>query len=82
MSKDGQVSRAKQDLARSLKVDQDTISLKSVTSTQWPDASLGLKKGGNSFAMVMIDGYIIDLENGGRVYRYHADEDSRVERAS
>ncbi len=82
MSKDGQVSRAKQDLARSLKVDQGQISLKSATATQWPDASLGLKKNGGSFAMVMIDGYIIDLANGGRVYRYHADEDSRVERAS
>ena len=81
MSKDGQVSRAKQDLARALKVDQDQISVKSAASTQWPDASLGLKKGGGSFAMIMIDGYIIDLEHGGRVYRYHADEGSRVERA-
>ncbi len=81
MSKDGQVSRAKQDLAKALKVDQDKINLKSVTDTQWPDASLGLKKGGGSFAMVMLDGYIIDLESGGRLYRYHADEDSRVERA-
>jgi hypothetical protein len=82
VSKNSQVNRAKQDLARSLKVDQDQISVKSVVPTQWPDASLGLKKGGGSFAMVMLDGYIIDLEHVGRVYRYHADEDSRVERAS
>jgi hypothetical protein len=81
MSKDGQVNRAKQDLARALKVDKDTIGVKSVTPTQWNDASLGLAKGGGSFAMVMIDGYIIELEHGGRAYRYHADEDSRVERA-
>jgi hypothetical protein len=30
---------------------------------------------------VMIDGYIIVLEAGGRSYTYHADEDKRVERA-
>jgi hypothetical protein len=82
MSKDSQISRAKQDLAKKLKVDQEKISVKSVAATQWPDASLGLKKNGGSFAMVMIDGYIIELEAGGRSYRYHADEDSRVERAS
>jgi hypothetical protein len=82
MSKDSQVSRAKQDLARSLKIDQDQISVKSVASTQWPDASLGLKKNGGSFAMVMTDGYIIELEANGRLYRYHADEAGRVERAS
>lgn len=82
MSKDGQVSRAKQDLAKALKVDQSQISVNSVASTQWPDASLGLKKNGGSYAMVLIDGYIIELEAGGKRYRYHADEDSRVERAS
>ena len=81
MSKDGQANRAKQDLARELKVDKDKIGVRSVTATQWNDASLGLAKGGSSFAMVLIDGYIIELEHGGRTYRYHADEESRVERA-
>ncbi|HEY8283678.1 MAG TPA: hypothetical protein VIJ28_04770 [Chloroflexota bacterium] len=81
MSKDGQVAKAKKDLARAQKVDESQIAVKSVSSTQWNDASLGLKKGDSSFAMIMIDGYIIDLETGGRTYRYHADEDSRVVRA-
>lgn len=81
MSKDGQVARAKQDLARALKIDESAIKVKSVTSTQWNDASLGLEESGSAFAMVMIDGYIIDLETGGRSYRYHSDEDRRVARA-
>jgi len=81
MSKDGQVARAKKDLARAQKVDESKITLKAVSSTQWNDASLGLGKSGASFAMVLIDGYIIDLETGGRTFRYHADEDTRVERA-
>ncbi len=81
MSKDGQVARARADLARARKVDENQITLKSVSSTQWSDASLGLEKAGNAFAMVLIDGYIIDLETGGRTFRYHADENSRVARA-
>lgn len=81
MSKDGQVARAKQDLARALKIDESAIKVKSVTATQWNDASLGVGESGGAFAMVMIDGYIIDLETGGRTYRYHSDEDRRVARA-
>ena len=81
MSKDGQVSRAKKDLAGYLKIDDNAISVKGVRSTQWPNASLGKEEPGMGYAMVMVDGYIIDLEARGRTYTYHADEDRRVVRA-
>jgi hypothetical protein len=81
MSKDGQVSRAKRDLASYLHVDESDIAVKRAKATQWPDASLGVGAPGSSYAMVMIDGYIIDLESGGRTYAYHADEDQHVVRA-
>jgi hypothetical protein len=81
MSKDGQVARAKRDLAQALGIDEGQISLKSVKSTQWPDASLGKEEPNSFAAQVLIDGYIIDLQAKGRTYTYHADENSRVVRA-
>jgi hypothetical protein len=82
MSKDSQVSRAKKDLASHLHVDEAAITVKRVKDTQWPDASLGVGKPGSSYAMVMIDGYIIELEAGGKSHIYHADEDRNVVKAS
>ncbi len=81
MSKEGQVGRAKKDLAGYLKVDENSIRVKGVRSTQWPNASLGKEEPGMSFAMVMIDGYVIDLEAKGKNYTYNADDDRRVIRA-
>jgi hypothetical protein len=82
MGKDGQIEHAKQDLAKRLNVDESQITVKSAKATQWPDASLGLKEPDMAYAMVMVDGYIIELQANGRTYTYHSDEDRRVERAS
>lgn len=81
MSKQGQVERAKRDLAAYLHTDEKTITEKSVRATQWPDASLGVGDSGSAFAMVLVDGYVIELEANRRAYTYHADEDRRVLRA-
>lgn len=81
MSKDGQVSRAKKDLAGYLHVDETSIAVKSVKAAQWPNASLGREEAGMGYAMVMIDGYIIDLDAKGKTYTYNSDEDRRVVRA-
>ena len=78
MSKDGQVARAKRDLAKTLGIDEGQISVKSVRSTQWPDASLGMEESGGFAAQILTDGYIIELQAQGRTYTYHADENSRV----
>ena len=41
MSKDGQVAKAKQDLAARLGIPESEIAVKSVQETEWPDTSLG-----------------------------------------
>ena len=82
MSKDGQVARAKHDLAQSLGVPETEVDLKSVREKDWPDASLGVKQPGMSYAQMIVSGYVIDLQAGNHTYRYHADEDTRVVRAS
>ena len=81
MSKEGQVARAKRDLAKELGIDEKQITVRSVEEATWEDASLGVDQQGGFFAQVITDGYIINLEAGGRSYRYHSDLDNRVVRA-
>jgi len=81
MSKDGQVTRAKRDLAAHLGIDKGAISLKSVEETDWPDASLGDAQPGQVYAQMMVFGYIITLEAQGKSYVYHSDDATRVVRA-
>lgn len=78
MSKDGQVSRARKDLAQRLGIADDQIRVVSVQETDWPDASLGAPQQGQLYAQMMVFGYIITLEAGGRTYRYHSDDSTRV----
>jgi hypothetical protein len=82
MSQENQIKRAKKDLSDHLHIDEGRISVKSARATQWPNASLGMEEPGTGFAMVMIDGYVIELQVNGKTYTYHADEDRRVVRAS
>jgi len=65
MSKDGQVDRAKRDLARRLGVDQASITVRSVQETDWPDASLGVAEHGKAYAQMIVFGYIIMLSRAG-----------------
>lgn len=81
MSKDGQVARAKKDLARALHIEESEIAVQSVQETDWPDASLGLGKPGQMYAQMLVSGYLIELRAQGRTYSYHCDDSSRVERA-
>ncbi len=81
MSKDGQVARARRDLAKELGIEEGQITVKSVEEATWEDASLGVDQSGGFFAQVITDGYIINLEARGRSYRYHSDLDNRVVRA-
>ena len=82
MSKDGQVARAKQDLAKRLGIPESEIAAKSVQETDWPDASLGVGEPGQFYAQMLVFGYIIKLEAKGKTYTYHSDDRSRVVAAS
>lgn len=80
MSKDGQVARARKDLAQHLRIDESQIGVRSVKETDWPDTSLGAGKPGEFHGQMMVFGYIITLEAGGTAYVYHSDDSTRVVR--
>ncbi len=72
-SKDSATTRAKQDLARRLKVNEDDIKA-SVSDREFPDMSLGAPASGEMSAQMISSGWQIKLNAGGKDYEYRADK--------
>lgn len=66
------VNDAKQDLATGANIPPDSITVKSITPQEWPNAALGCPLPGIMYIQVVTQGYIIVLTGGGRDWEYHA----------
>ena len=64
---------ARADLAARLKIEPQAIKTHFPRPQSWPDTSLGCPKPGMSYAQVVTRGFLIELEAGGKSYRYHSD---------
>jgi hypothetical protein len=73
-NRDSAVQRAKQDLARRLKIAESEISLDSVSEEDFPNASLGAPIDDEMSAQMISSGWKIDLKAEGKNYEYRADE--------
>ncbi len=62
------------DLAGRLGLPESAITVRSVESVDWPDASLGCPQPGMMYAQVITPGYRIVLEAGGKRYEYHTSQ--------
>lgn len=60
------------DLAQRLGVATTAITVRSVESVEWPDASLGCPQPGMMYAQVITPGFRIVLEANGKHYEYHS----------
>lgn len=69
---------SREDLAQRLGLPSKAISLVSVESLKWPDASLGCPRPGIVYAQVITPGFRIILKAAGKVYEYHADREQLV----
>ena len=65
------VTWARKDLAGRLDVEPETIDLLEISDVQWPDGSLGCPEPGKAYPQVVLEGQLIRLRSGKRVYRYH-----------
>jgi hypothetical protein len=65
------VTKALEDLSGRLKVGVDEIIVVEAVLVVWPDASLGCPQPGMVYAQVPVDGTLIRLSVGGKVYEYH-----------
>jgi len=64
---------ARRDLAARLNVPEDSVRVASTRPQTWPDASLGCPQPDKMYAQVTTPGFVIELESGGKTYRYHSD---------
>jgi hypothetical protein len=66
------VMQAEQDLARRLTISVEQIQLVEVQSVTWPDKGLGCPQPGMVYTQVQVDGLLIRLRAGNRLYEYHS----------
>lgn len=60
-------------LADRLDVDLDSVSVVSISETEWSDTALGCPADGEMYAQVITPGYEIALSVDGETYTYHTD---------
>jgi hypothetical protein len=59
------------DLAQRLSIAPEEIEFIRLDLVEWPDSSLGCPQPGVEYLEVLVDGYVIQLKVGQRVYAYH-----------
>lgn len=69
---------ARRDVAARLGIEVAAVKTRFLRPQTWPDASLGCPKPGAIYAQVVTPGFLIELEAGGKTYRYHSDLDRVV----
>jgi len=65
------VEQARADLARRESVAPDAVTLIDIRGILWPDRGLGCPRPGVQYPQVPVDGFLIRLGLGGRVFNYH-----------
>jgi hypothetical protein len=65
------VALARETLARELGVEAGALAVQKVEAVEWRDSSLGCPEKGMMYAQVIVPGYRVVLEHGGRAYRIH-----------
>ena len=72
-TRESAVTRAKNDLAGRLNIDEDSISAKSFEEKDFPNMSLGTPVDGEMSAQMIASGWQIELSARGKNYEYRAD---------
>ena len=66
------VAQARDDLAQRLGIAASQIEMVDLQAVTWPDKGLGCPKPGMIYLQVQVDGLLIRLRAGGRLYEYHS----------
>jgi hypothetical protein len=67
-----QVEQAKTDLASRLGVSANEITVVAVQSVTWPNGAMGCPQPNTAYADVLVEGLLVQLSQGGRLYNYHS----------
>ena len=71
------IERMVADLAERAGAATDPIEIREAEAVTWPDAALGCPEPGRMYAQMLVPGFRVVLEVGGRSYDYHAAESGR-----
>jgi len=66
------IRQSRDDLSRRVGVDVGQIEVVEARTVTWPDRGLGCPQPGMIYPQVQVDGVLIRLRVGSRVYEYHA----------
>jgi hypothetical protein len=66
------IDLAKEDLSIRLSISSRQIDVVEAKSVVWPDASIGCPQPDMRYKQVPVDGVLVRLEAGGKVYEYHS----------
>jgi hypothetical protein len=66
------LTEAKEDLAERLDIPIEQIDLVELSPVVWPDGGLGCPEPGVAYTQVQVEGLLIRLRVGKRLYSYHA----------
>lgn len=73
-TRESSVGHAKNDLAKRLKIDIDSVVEKGVVDRDFPDMSLGAPADGEMAAQMIASGWVITLGAKGEDYQYRGDK--------
>ena len=65
------IETARVDLAQRLSIDSGQITLIEFRNVTWSDGSLGCPTPGNAYIQILVEGYVIQLRAGQRIFQYH-----------
>jgi hypothetical protein len=65
------IGLARETLARELGVEAGAFAVQKVEAVEWRDSSLGCPEKGMMYAQVIVPGYRVVLEHGGRAHHVH-----------
>jgi hypothetical protein len=68
----GKVERALQDAARRTQLDAAQLRVTLSEAVTWPDGALGCPEPGRQYTQVLVSGFRIRIQAGGRTLDYHA----------
>ncbi|MBM3498225.1 MAG: hypothetical protein FJX74_06095 [Armatimonadetes bacterium] len=72
------VDQCRHDLAEVEGVDDGEVQVTRVEAVVWSDGSLGYPEPGMDYIQMLIPGYRVTLQVGGRTYEYHTDQGRRI----
>lgn len=72
------VARVRAEAAANLGVPASEVLVTRVERREWPDTALGCPQAGTMYAQVIVPGFLVEVQSGGKVLEYHTDRDSRA----